>query len=215
VSVQWLIIFATLREAAITIQAVEADKVGPDRYLFSGGEILICGMGLEAASRSVSRAPAVGYQWLNVGLAGSIDPLLAVGAVCSIGRVGLLRADESGRFVADKGSFSLGSYVTTLYSSQKPVYTRPEVSAKDTLVDMEGYAIARVAQEKGVPLIMRKVVSDDCSNTSHAKILANIDRLSWRMAEEVVVETRVATYLTRNVLLDCDSAACAAQRMSL
>lgn len=185
-SVKWLIIFATVREAAVTIQNVGATKISPDRYLFSGGEILICGMGLEAAGRSVSLAPTVGHHWLNIGLAGSIDPLLPVGTTCSIGRVGLLHADEAGRFVAHEDSFSLEPGGTTLYSSPIPVYSSPEVDANDALVDMEGYAIARVAQRKGVPLIMRKVVSDYCSNTSHGDIFSNIDRLSHHMAEVAI-----------------------------
>lgn len=190
VSVKWLIIFATNREAAATIQKLAADKISPNRYLFLDGEIMVCGMGLEAAHHSASEAPTAGYRWLNIGLAGSLDPLLPVGSIRSIGRVGLLQSDESGRYAAGEAFFSLEPNGATLYSSPKPVYSAPEVEVQDALVDMEGYAIASVAQRRGVPLILRKVVSDHCSNSSRADILSNIDRLSHHMAEEVASNLR-------------------------
>ena len=182
---KWLIIFATAREAAVTIKKLSAEKtqVSGDRYAFSEGEILICGMGLGVAGSSVSMAPTTGYHWMNIGVAGSVDPSLPVGTCCSIGRVALLRNDKQ----AHGGAFLLDPYgESSLYSSPVPMYMRPEVDAHSALVDMEGYAIARVAHERHVPLTMKKVVSDYCCQTSHADILSNIDRLSQRMAEEVV-----------------------------
>ena len=190
VSVKWIIIFATNREAAATIQKLAADKISSNRSLFFGGEIMVCGMGLEAAHHSASEAPTVGYRWLNIGLAGSLDPRLSVGSMRSIGRVGLLRSDESGRYAASEDLLPLEPNGATLYSSSNPVYSVPEVKVHDALVDMEGYAIASVAQRRGVPLILRKVVSDHCSNSSHADILSNIDRLSHHMAEEVASNLR-------------------------
>jgi hypothetical protein len=185
---KWLIIFATAREAAVTIKMLVADKTSSNRYIFAGGEILICGMGLEMAGHSVSMAPTKGYHWLNIGVAGSVDPSLAVGECHSVGRVALLHNDNSGRFFASKeGPLLLDPHgEASLYSSPVPVYARPEVDVHGALVDMEGYAIACVAHERQVPLTMRKVVSDYCCQTSHADILSNIDWLSQRMAEEVV-----------------------------
>jgi nucleoside phosphorylase len=184
---KWLIIFATAREAAVTIKMLAADKTSSDRYVFAGGEILICGIGLEMAGHSVSMAPTKGYHWLNVGVAGSVDSSLAVGTCHSVGRVALLHTDNSGRFFACKDPFLLDSRgEASLYSSPVPVYALPDVEVHGALVDMEGYSIARVARERRVPLTIRKVVSDYCCQTSHADILSNIDRLSLRMAEEVV-----------------------------
>jgi hypothetical protein len=186
-TIKWLIIFATAREAAVTIKMLAADKTSSDRYVFAGGEILICGMGLEMAGHSVSMAPTKGYHWLNVGVAGSVDPSLAVGTCHSVGRVALLHNDNSGRFFACKDPFPLDPRgEASLYSSPVPVYALPEVEVHGALVDMEGYAVAHVARERRVPLTIRKVVSDYCCQTSHADILSNIDRPSLRMAEEVV-----------------------------
>ena len=172
-----LIIFATLREAAATIQALAADKTGCDRYSFAGGEIMLCGMGLEAAARSISTAPTEGYSWLNVGAAGSVDARVPVGAFRSIGRVTLLPTEDF--LILDSSDGAL------LYSSPTPVYEVPKRCVDGALVDMEGYAIAYAAQKKGVPLEMKKIVSDHCSQTSHADILANIDWLSRQMADEI------------------------------
>lgn len=182
---KWLIIFATAREAAVTIKKLSAEKtqVSGDRYVFSEGEILICGMGLSLAGLSVSMAPTIGYHWMNIGVAGSVDPGLPVGTCCSIGRVALLQNDKQ----AYESAFLLDPYGdSSLYSSPVPMYTRPEVDTQNSFVDMEGYAIAREAYERQVPLTMKKVVSDYCCQTSHDDILSNIDRLSQRMAEEVL-----------------------------
>jgi nucleoside phosphorylase len=184
---KWLIIFATPREAAVTIQMLAATKITDARYAFPEGEILLCGMGLEAAAQSVSVAPIHGYQWLNIGLAGSIDSRLSVGTSCLVGSVGLLYRDGSGCLLAQEDPLLLDPCgASFLYSSPIPVYAAPKVDPHCALVDMEGYAITRAAREKGAPLIMRKVVSDHCTQTSHTDILSNIDWLSRRMADEVV-----------------------------
>ena len=180
---KWLIVFATAREAAVTAKMLAADKSSDNRYAFPGGEILICGMGLDTAGISVSTAPTAGYRWLNIGVAGSVDSGVPVGSCCSIGRVALLQDDSQ----VHKKAFLLDPFgESSLFSSRVPVYTRPEVDSCRVLVDMEGFAIARVAYERQVPLTMKKVVSDYCCQTSHDDILSNIDRLSQRMAEEVV-----------------------------
>ena len=174
--ISWLIMFATLHEADETIRMFRAEQTAPGQYAFTGGKILLCGMGLEAASSAAFAAPIEGYRWLNIGLAGSLDAQISLGAVRSIKSVSLLDGSTSPIVIDPDGD-------TLLYSSPTPVYAAPEVNA--ALVDMEGYAIACAAKEKGAALSMRKVVSDYCSKSSHTDILDNMEFLSCRMAEEV------------------------------
>ena len=177
----WLIIFATFGEATETIRALEATQTASDRYSFAGGEVLLCGMGLENAGRVASTAPTTGYRWLNIGLAGSLDPSVPVGTSRLVGRVAVLQEDvPEDLLTIDPNEDAF------LYSSPTPVYTAPHVDACNAFVDMEGHAIARAARARNVPLIIRKIVSDHCSETSHADILANIDKLSAAMAKEVL-----------------------------
>ena len=138
----WLIIFATLPEASETIRRLGATRTAPNRYAFAGGEILLCGMGLEAASSAAFAAPTEGYRWLNIGAAGSLDPQLPVGSIRSIKSVALLDGSKDPIVIDPNGD-------ATLYSSPTPVYAAPKIDTEHALVDMEGYAIARAAATRG------------------------------------------------------------------
>ena len=176
----WLVIFATLLEAAETIRAFKACQRASNRYVFAQGEILLCGMGFEAAAASLLTAPVEGHRWLNIGVAGSLDPQVPLGAVRSVQRAALLDGSHDPILIDPKGD-------ALLYSSPTPVYAIPsQIDAANALVDMEGYVIACAAQARGVPLVMKKIVSDYCSETSHSDILGNMGPLSRRMTEELL-----------------------------
>ena len=181
---KWLLIFATAREAAATIRALSAVRTADNRYSFSGGALLLCGMGLEASARSAALAPAEGFRWMNVGVAGSLDSRLSVGTFQSVGSVGLLGGKDP--ILIDPQGEAL------LLSSPTPIHAPPK-GVQKALIDMEGYSLAQAALERKVPLMVRKVVSDYCSPTSSADILANIDWLSKCMAEEIVNTLRLET----------------------
>jgi nucleoside phosphorylase len=172
--------FATLREAAITIKtfgAVEGGE-GDGRFSFPGGEIIISGMGMAQALASALQAPSKECRWVNLGIAGCFDTSVSIGTGVPIGRTALLQCRSEEIIVLDE------ALPATLYTSPVPVYATPNVFEKLALVDMEGHVFARVAREKRVQLSMVKVVSDFCTDTSHATICENIDALSYRLAEE-------------------------------
>ena len=183
--------FATHREAAATLATVAAvEKAqGSGEYLFSGGEIHIGGMGMGAAQACASKAPSAGCRWVNIGIAGCLEKSVAIGTVLQVGTTSLLQWDvERNRYGYNSEETIVldDSLAAALFSAPVPMYAPPDVHSALALVDMEGYAFARVARDNNVPLSMVKVVSDFCTDTSHATIRENVDSLSFRLAEVVV-----------------------------
>lgn len=181
--------FATLREAARTITMFEAvEKEGEKgRFLFPGGEIIICGMGVDSARAAVSQATFEQCVWINLGIAGCIDVSVPVGTAIPIGRTALLhKAGEEYTYLSEEMIVLNTALPATVFTAPQPLYAPPQVSCLMSLVDMEGYACAKIAYERRVPLFMTKVVSDFCTSTSHADIIKNVDALSYVLADEAL-----------------------------
>jgi nucleoside phosphorylase len=183
--------FATLQEAEITIRMVDAIEKDERKthFLFEGGEIIISGMGMVAARAAASTAPSKECRWVNLGVAGSLEKTLPIGTAVPIGRtVALQWHSERGVYhhIPEEMLIVDRSLPAVLFTSPVPLYSAPDVSEKISLVDMEGYALACVAREKNISFSMVKVVSDFCTDTSHATISKNIDALSYRLAEEAI-----------------------------
>lgn len=182
-----IIFFATLLEASATIRRLNAvPQQEVNRYLFKDGEIIITGIGIEAAHRAAMRAPSTDCSWVNLGIGGCVQNCFPIRTVVCIGRVSLLQwVAERGVFCPQPLSTILidPSHPASLFSAPSPVYSTPEVPEGRALVDMEGYAFAKVAHEKKVPISIIKVVSDFCTKNSHREIMGTIDALSERLAE--------------------------------
>jgi nucleoside phosphorylase len=185
-----LFFFATYREAAATIKKLGAVKndVCEGTYRFSRGEILVCGMGVEAVTRVAARAPSQGCCWVNIGLAGSLDTAVAMGTAVSIGSTMMLEwnCEHNAYGPVGEGIELCSSSSARLFTSPVPLYSSPLVPRAFSFIDMEGYALARTAKERAAPLSMVKIVSDYCTSSSHTTILENLDVLSERIAEEAV-----------------------------
>ena len=183
-----LFFFATYREAAATISKFGAvgNGVCDDVYHFSGGEILVCGMGMEAVACVAAEVSSQNCCWVNIGIAGSLDTTIAVGTAVSIGRANMLEWNqERNAYVPIGEELELcSSSSARLFTSPVPLYSHPLVPPNLSFIDMEGYALARKAKEREVPFFMLKIVSDYCTSSSHTAILENIDVLSERIAEE-------------------------------
>jgi nucleoside phosphorylase len=181
--------FATPREAAVTIRTFDAVERGEGHYLFLGGEIVISGMGLARAFEAASRASSKQCRWVNIGVAGCLEKMIPIGTAVPIGKTALLQwnPEKNVYHHIPEETLSLDASLSGMvFTSPVPLYFAPAVFEKLALVDMEGHALARVAKEKGVFLSMIKVVSDFCTDMSHATICENLDALSYRLAEEAV-----------------------------
>lgn len=145
------IVFAHLREAAPSIE---------------GGipNILICGIGPHRARESLLKVIDQYDEVWNLGLAGAKRG--EIGEICSIGSV-----------FSDEGRIELGEG-KELYTSPRPIWGRP---FEGDLVDMEGYAIAKVCQEEGVPCKLWKIISDHAQAEGRPLLRERLDELALKL----------------------------------
>lgn len=83
-----------------------------------------------------------------------------------------------------------------LVTSDRPVFSstqREALVAVAELADMEGAAVARVAQRYGVPCVMIKGISDAASETGRQDVGRHLERVSAVIAEALVHELKIAT----------------------
>lgn len=157
----------------LLVAATEAEA----RYLPPGVEVLVTGIGKVAAATALTRRLAAasaeelaGLSIVNVGTAGALHPhlsgLFEIGAVLnheiSADALRTLGYDVRERLFIGGGETVLATgdvFVTD------PV-VRDALAARAQLVDMEGYAVAYVAAEFGVPVRMVKYVSDTADESA-------------------------------------------------
>jgi len=171
-----ILFIATLKEAMSLLHALETKKLSNGSYLFDGGEIIICGMGPEAAYISAKGASKNAH-WINVGIAGSTA--YEQGSIVRVGRVARLENPLDYIVVDDE-------HLATLYTASCPIYSAPSVSEEHYVVDMEGFSIAKAARERGVSCSILKVVSDYCDEASHETILANLPLYSAKIRDQIL-----------------------------
>lgn len=151
------------RPLIVAATAAEAAHV-PD-----GVEVLVTGVGKTAAATALTRhlmtcADVGDLELVNLGTAGAlrddVDGLFEVGTVLNHDiSADALRAfgyDPRERLVVGPGETVVAS--GDVFVTDPAVRTR--LAAQADLVDMEGYAVAYVAAELGLPLRMIKHVSD-------------------------------------------------------
>lgn len=183
--------FATFQEAVQMLRMVNAREREKEsgHYLFSEGEIVICGMGGVSARAAALKAQVEDAWWVNLGVAGSLDSTLHIGQAVRIGvAAGLTWDDQKKRYCHRQNEQVVldDALPGTVFSAPVPLYRAPEVGSTACLVDMEGYALACAAREVHARLSMIKVVSDFCTDDSHEVIAANMERLSFCLAEQAL-----------------------------
>jgi nucleoside phosphorylase len=159
---------------SLLVAATEAEAA----HLPSDADVLITGIGKTAAATALTRRLASyderrrrGLQVVNLGTAGALHAHLSglyeVGAVLNheinADAIRALGYDPRERLVVGEAETVLASgdvFVTD------PVL-RDALALRAQLVDMEGYAVAYVAAEFGVPVRMVKYVSDGADETAH------------------------------------------------
>lgn len=168
------ILFATEMEA----------KPFVDRGVPAGTVVAVSGMGLEAARVATEKLITEEgcATIINAGVCGALNNRLERGAVYRVSMVcseKLLAAVNVG----------VGFGLKRLVSVEEPVFEparKKELSKQGDLVDMEGYAVARVCEAHGVPCLLVKGVTDFGDVDGKGDIQKHIAPVSETVAEAVM-----------------------------
>ncbi len=197
------ILAATQAEASPLIDALAATGVAGEPFATfrfasvgarGGGEIVISGMGPEAAAAAaeylVDRRGA--QVVINVGVCGALDEDIERGDLVRI--TGIVDGDRAAAgepghpLVCGSGPWRdlmprrLATVATPLFEPDR----RQAVASHADVVDMEGLAVARACAECGATLHMLKGVTDFADADGRDDIKRNIDAVSADLAAVVV-----------------------------
>lgn len=167
------ILFATEMEAQPFLNRGEPD----------GTITVVCGMGLEAAREATEEL--IGQRGcttiINAGVCGALNNRMERGAVYRVSMV----STEHLKAAVNVG---IGLGLKRLVSVEEPVFDparKKELSKYGELVDMEGYAVARVCEDRNIPCIMIKGVTDFGDGNSKDDIQTHINPVSETVADAV------------------------------
>jgi len=167
------ILFATEMEAKPFLERGELE----------GTVTVISGMGMEAARVATEKlirehgCTAV----INAGVCGALNNRLERGGVYRVSMV----STENLKTAVNVG---VGLGLKKLVTVEEPVFQpdrKRELSKYGDLVDMEGYAVARVCEEHSVPCIMLKGVTDFGDHSGKEDIQKHIDPVSQTVADAI------------------------------
>ena len=167
------IVFATQMEAEPFLEQGEPE----------GSVTVICGMGMEAA-RLATETLVEKHQCttiINAGVCGALNNRLERGAVYRVSMV----STEHLKAAVNVG---VGVGLKRLVSVDDPVFQpdrKKELSKYGELVDMEGYAVARVFEDHDIPCILIKGVTDFGDLQGKEDIQKHIAPVSETVAEAV------------------------------
>ncbi|MBN2164349.1 MAG: UbiA family prenyltransferase [Pontiellaceae bacterium] len=168
------ILFATEMEARPFLERGEPE----------GTKTVICGMGMDAARIATEQLIEQGCtSIINAGVCGALNNRLKRGAVYRVSMV----STENLKTAVNVG---VGIGLKRLVSVDQPVFEadrKRELSKYGDLVDMEGYAVARVCEEHEVPCIMIKGITDFGDQNGKADIQKHIGAVSETVAEAVLM----------------------------
>jgi len=188
-----LVAFATEGEAAAFLKTTQAHPCIPGlRYRFSMGEILITGVGCLRAATAVAGLLCGFDEVWNMGIAGTLNNGLSVGAVVEIQSVSKHLSfpddiDSHSHEVSSKvfAPLSVSDEGKRLITSDYPIYggmQRLALASKADVIDMEGYGIATAAYLYGKPCRFWKVVSDHANLQEYHLIKKQMPAWSEKMA---------------------------------
>jgi 4-hydroxybenzoate polyprenyltransferase len=154
-----------------------------DRGEPEGTVTVISGMGLDAARKAAETlikdhgCTSV----INAGVCGALNNRIERGAVYRVSQV-------SSEHLKTAVNVGIGMGLKKLVTVEEPVFQparKKELSKYGELVDMEGYAVARVCEEHGVPCIMIKGVTDFGDHNGREDIQTHIAPVSETVADAI------------------------------
>ena len=167
------VLFATEKEAA----PFKASGI-PDGVTIKVAEE----MGLEAARIAAEELVAEGATAIiNAGVCGGLHNRVERGAVYRISTVITEELKAAVNVGVGMGLKKLVSVETPLYEADR----KRELARQYDLVDMEGYAVARVCESHEIPCVLLKGVTDFGDAQASAEIKAHIGPVSETVAEAV------------------------------
>lgn len=182
-----------------------AAVAGEAAYLPDNAALLLTGIGTIPAAMTLSHvladAAAAGVapsRIVNLGTAGALhDGLSGVFEISQVWKYDfrLEVLSDISRYllpdvleiapVSSTGNALPAATLATGDSFVSDSATRSELAARAQLCDMEGYAIAAVAQRFGIPVTLLKQVSDNANETSVGNWAAAVDRGAQQLAAAV------------------------------
>jgi len=156
-----------------------------DRGVPEGTVVSISGMGLEAARIATEKLVKEDKctTIINAGVCGALINRLERGAVY---RVSMVSTEHLKAGV----NVGIGLGLKRLVTVDEPVFEpkrRKELSKYGELVDMEGYAVARVCETHDIPCILIKGVTDFGDGAGKEDIQKHIAPVSETVAEAVLL----------------------------
>ena len=167
------IVFATTMEARPFL----------DRGAHEGTVAEICGMGMEAARAATEKLISEHgcTTIINAGVCGALHHRLERGGVYRVSMV----STEHLKAAVNVG---IGIGLKKLVTVDEPVFEaerKRELAKQADLVDMEGYAVARVCEEHGIPCILIKGVTDFGDHNGKEDIQRHILPVSETVADAI------------------------------
>ena len=168
------ILFATEMEADSFLE-----RTRPDHCI-----VTISGMGMEAAAlatRKLIEEQGV-KRVVNAGICGALDDTLVRGSVFFVSEV---LSEDAG----DRVSLPQTPDAKRLVTVAKPVFQterKQKLSTMADLVDMEGFAVARLCQDHDIPCILIKGITDFGDPHGKADIKKHIRSVSEKVTEALL-----------------------------
>jgi nucleoside phosphorylase len=168
------ILFATKMEADSFLE-----QANPDHYI-----VTISGMGMEAAysaARKLIEEQGV-KRVVNAGICGALEDTLGRGSVFFVSEVWTENHCET-------VSLRHIPHSKRLVSVEKPVFEtdrKAKLSTFADLVDMEGFAIAKLCQERKIPCVLIKGVTDFGDPYGKTDIKKHIRFVSEKVTETLL-----------------------------
>lgn len=159
-----------------------------------GGLLMVSGIGRESAAAAAVHL--IG-QWraahvVNFGVCGALAGDLAPGRIFRVDSVAdgdaILRGETAASCWAPPNGW-VGLPIKRLATTGQPVFEadrRARLAREADLVDMEGFAVAEVCRQRGVPCWLIKGVTDRADASGKADIELNLPRLAAMLADAVV-----------------------------
>lgn len=200
------IVYASRREAEPFLSRMSAEPLGTQPWLLfqTSGQghrssiAVVSGMGKVAAAMAATHLVLVQRVsvLVNAGLCGRLttDDRWPVGDLLRISTAVEGDCDRFGQaeqtVACDSGWFR-GLKSVRLVTCDRPVFDstrRNQLAAMGDMADMEGAAVARVAERYGIPCGIIKGISDNADETGRQDVARRIDRVSRRIADALVAE---------------------------
>ncbi len=168
-----------------TIGILFATQMEADSFLEQGRPdhciVSISGIGMAAAHSATQKLIKEQHveRIVNAGICGTLDDTLARGSVFFVSEV--LTEDRS-----DSVSLQHRPQSKRLVSVNEPVFQtdrKERLAPFADLVDMEGFAIAKLCQEHGIPCVLIKGITDFGDPQGEADIKKHIALVSEKVTE--------------------------------